>query len=192
MSLRDHAYIFDLDETLFHTFAKLIVMKDNEEVIRLDNRAFNTYTLKKGESFDFSEFNNKALLMKSKPLPFLKIAQNITKAVKNGTSNSFIYILTARSSVINKAIHSLLKKNGVEVRPQEIYAIGDIAVKTKKPIAEVKKDILLKIRKKHIGTLTFFDDDERNIKIAKKVKGIDVRKSMYRTFSEMYEAIVSK
>ena len=35
--------IFDIDETLFHTKAKVAVVKDGNVVRMLDNQEFNTY-----------------------------------------------------------------------------------------------------------------------------------------------------
>jgi hypothetical protein len=40
--------IFDIDETLFHTYAKVAVVKDGNLVRMLDNQEFNTYKRKKG------------------------------------------------------------------------------------------------------------------------------------------------
>ena len=45
--------IFDIDETLFHTKAKVQVFKDGKVNKILDNQQFNSYQLKKGESFDY-------------------------------------------------------------------------------------------------------------------------------------------
>ena len=50
--------VFDIDEALVNTFSKIKVRKGSKIVRELDNRAFNTYILKKGESYDFAEFRN--------------------------------------------------------------------------------------------------------------------------------------
>ena len=50
--------IWDIDETLFKTTAKVSVVKNGEVVKQLDNKEFNTYKLKSGESFDFTEFKD--------------------------------------------------------------------------------------------------------------------------------------
>ena len=49
--------IFDIDETLFHTKAKVQVLKDGKINKILDNQQFNSYKLKKGESFYYGKFN---------------------------------------------------------------------------------------------------------------------------------------
>jgi FMN phosphatase YigB (HAD superfamily) len=50
--------IFDIDETLFHTKAKVAVVKDGKVVRMLDNQEFNTYKRKDGEEYDFREFKS--------------------------------------------------------------------------------------------------------------------------------------
>ncbi len=44
--------IFDIDETLFHTKAKVAVVKDGRVVRMLDNQEFNTYKRKPGEEYE--------------------------------------------------------------------------------------------------------------------------------------------
>ncbi len=41
--------IFDIDDTLFHTTAKINVVKDGEVVRSLTNQEFNNYELQDGE-----------------------------------------------------------------------------------------------------------------------------------------------
>ena len=50
--------IFDIDETMFKTKARVHVVKDGKVIKKLDNQEFNDYKLKKGEDFDFGEFTN--------------------------------------------------------------------------------------------------------------------------------------
>jgi FMN phosphatase YigB (HAD superfamily) len=50
--------IFDIDDTLFHTTAKIKVVKDGEVVRTLTNQEFNNYELQDGEDYDFGEFRN--------------------------------------------------------------------------------------------------------------------------------------
>ena len=48
--------MFDVDETMFMTKAKVHVVKDGKVIKKLDNQQFNTYKKKPGEEFDFGEF----------------------------------------------------------------------------------------------------------------------------------------
>ena len=49
-------HFFDIDETVFNTFAKIIVRdKDTgDEIAQLTNQQFNSYKLKDNEEFDFN------------------------------------------------------------------------------------------------------------------------------------------
>ena len=59
----------DIDETTFHTYAKVGVYKNGKKVRDLDNQQFNTYELQPGESFNFDEFKSSEVFNKtSKPI----------------------------------------------------------------------------------------------------------------------------
>ena len=60
--------IFDIDDTLMHTTAKIAVKLNGKVVRELTNQEFNTYQLKKGEQFDFGQFRDaKKFKEESKP-----------------------------------------------------------------------------------------------------------------------------
>jgi hypothetical protein len=61
--------IFDIDDTLLHTTARIRVVKNGAVVRELTNQEFNTYTLAPGEEFDFGEFRSaESLIVKAGPL----------------------------------------------------------------------------------------------------------------------------
>ncbi len=51
-------HVFDVDDTLFHTTAKIRVMKGKKQVAALSNSEYNTHTLPKGHTYDYSEFRS--------------------------------------------------------------------------------------------------------------------------------------
>ena len=57
--------IFDIDETMFITKAKVHVVKNGKIVKKLDNQEFNTYKKKPGEEYDFGEFKNAEVFQKT-------------------------------------------------------------------------------------------------------------------------------
>ena len=64
--------IFDIDETLFHTNAKIKVVQ--EKVVKiLDNQSYNNYKLKQGESFDYGQFKS-AKIFKETSTPIQKLS----------------------------------------------------------------------------------------------------------------------
>jgi len=74
--------IFDIDETLFHTKAKVAVMKDGKVARMLDNQEFNTYKLKAGESFDFKEFKSAEVFRKTST-PIVRMVEKAKILVKS-------------------------------------------------------------------------------------------------------------
>ncbi len=175
--LHSNSYVFDFDECLAHTFAQIAVIKNDEVIKSLSNQEFNTYKLGKGESFNFDEFNDVDILMKSKPLPYLKIARSVIKAAWDETTKSKIYILTARATPIKEGIQKWLKKHGIKTDLKYIYCIGDESIRTGKPISTIKKEVLQDIVNKTKGDTTFFDDDDKNLELAKQIKKLKTRKA---------------
>ena len=57
--------IFDIDETMFKTSAKVEVKKNGKTIKKLDNQQFNNYKLKTGEKFDFGQFTNAEIFNKT-------------------------------------------------------------------------------------------------------------------------------
>jgi len=173
-SFSDSAYVFDMDDTLVTTGAKILVRDQQGNIQqRLTPAQYNTYIKKPNETLDVSEFRSEDIFQNTaKPTKYFKIIQNVSNAIKRGTSDSHIYILTARGEAVKNVIYKYLKDKGVEVRPIEIHTIGD---NNSKSIAELKKDVLQSIRNKHIGEVTFFDDDVKNIQLANQIQGINAR-----------------
>jgi hypothetical protein len=170
----NNAYVFDVDDTLVTTDARIIVKDPEGNVInKLTPAEYNTYSKQEGESFDFSEFDSHDIFHgTAKPTKYFKVIKTISDAIKQRRSNSFIYVLTARGNKVKDAIHEYLTRRDIEVRPIEVHTIGD---RQDMPISELKKDVLKKIRNKHIGKVVFFDDDHKNIMLANDINGIDTR-----------------
>jgi hypothetical protein len=89
--------IFDIDDTLFHTTAKIDVIKNGKKIRELTNQEYNTHKLKPGEEYDFKQFRDaKKFREESKPIRqmFAK-AKSILRNVAN-KQGSRVIILTAR------------------------------------------------------------------------------------------------
>ena len=95
--------IFDIDDTLFHTTAKIAVVKNGKVVRELSNQEFNTYKLKAGEEFDFHQFrSSKKFREESRPITRM---MNKMKTILRNTENnpkSRVIILTARGDFDDK------------------------------------------------------------------------------------------
>ena len=115
-SFSDSAYVFDIDDTILTTGAKILV-KDQEGNIkqRLTPAEYNTYIKKPDETLDVSEFRSEDIFRKTaQPTKYFKVIETVSNAIKRGTSNSYIYILTARGKVVKDTIYKYLKDKGIE------------------------------------------------------------------------------
>ena len=66
--------IFDIDDTMFKTKARVQVKKDGKVIKVLSPKQFNTYTLGKGETYDFGQFKSADLFNKT-ALPIGRMIQ---------------------------------------------------------------------------------------------------------------------
>lgn len=160
----------DIDETVFRTFAKIYVVdKETDEVKRkLDNQEFNSYQLKDGEEFDFSEFRDANLFRKtSEPIqPMIERLQRMISMLKKNERGSKIIFLTARSDFDTK--QEFLQKfrdHGIDVdfRPTVyIERAGNLKSGT---IPQRKEKIILDyLRKDTYRRVRMIDDHEGNVK----------------------------
>ena len=175
--LGDHkAYVFDVDDTLLYTAAKVLVMRDGKPVKALLPKQFNTNVLMPGEKYDFSQFDSPEILHKTaRKGKVWKSAQNINDAIKRGESDSTLYILTARGTKLKPFLFGLLKQMGLStLKITHVYTVGDRA-HSGLTIAQLKKQTLARIKRDH-PEVHFFDDDRKNIELARDVEGITARK----------------
>lgn len=163
--------IFDIDETLFHTTAKIAVLKDGKLVRHLDNQQFNTYQLKAGETYDFSEFRSAEKFNKeSKP-----INNMMAKAIailKNSQKNplSKMIILTARANFDNKETFlDTFRKYGLDIDKVRVERAGNIndlhGIDTKKFVI-----VYNYLKTNQFGKARLFDDSKSNLVAFLKLK----------------------
>jgi hypothetical protein len=155
--------IFDIDDTLFHTFAMIKVVKDGQEIKKLTNQEFNVYHLQPGESYDFGEFKN-AKFFRETSKPIDKMLNKLRAILDNiqNNPNSKMIIITARDDFDDK--HEFLRTfrdHGIDI--DKIY-VERAAKWGTGPSAPLK----CKIIAKYIDTFNFkrvrlFDDAMSNL-----------------------------
>jgi len=113
-------------------------MKDGVETNRLNNMEFNSYKLKPGESFDFSEFRNADFFYEtSKP-----INKMIAKLKDMMEHNAKVVFLTARADFDNRdRFLETFKKHGLDPDKFWVERAGNLK---KGSIPERKMYIILK------------------------------------------------
>ena len=155
--------IFDIDETLFHTKAKVAVVKNGKVVRMLDNQEFNTYKRKAGEEYDFREFKSAEVFRKTS-VPVVKMiekAKAIVKAKKNPHSRAII--CTARADFDNKKMFlQTFRDHGLPIDEMHVERAGNLGIDSS---AEAKKVIF----RKYLNTQNYiksrlYDDAMSNLK----------------------------
>lgn len=154
-------YVFDFDDTLVRSPSRVIVIKPNGQVLKLDSAQYASYVPRKGDKLDFSEFEK---------LPRPKIIREMMQMMidvyrDHGPSN--VAVLTARASAL--PIRRLLDKLG-------LFGIEIVTTGTSDPLAKAA-NIVKWIRERDLHSIEFFDDSKRNIEAVESLvhKFPDVR-----------------
>ena len=135
-------------------------MKDDEVVTTLSSEEYNHYILKPGEEFDYREFVDIDIMMKSDLLPYFRTME------REYNKGVHISILTARRN--KRMIHDFfLKKTNIDIHPKLIFATGDDTSDT--TIAEKKAKCIRTLVDYGYRTLIFFDDNVDNLKEVKSM-----------------------
>lgn len=160
--------IFDVDDTLFHTSAKIYVMRDDRIIQKLSAAEFNVYKLKTGERFDFREFRS-ASHFAATARPIKNVFTTAKKMMNRltGPNNKFI-IVTARSDMDDKKLFvDTFRKYGFDIDRSYIHRAGNID----KPGFAAKKQIIdseMKIYSYDI--VRMFDDSRKNLTVFLELK----------------------
>lgn len=155
--------IFDIDDTLFHTSAKIAVMKDGKVVRMLDNQEYNTYKRQKGETYDFGEFANaKVFRATSKPIDRMVAKAKAIFANSRKNPHSRVIICTARADFDDKDIFlQTFRDHGLPIDNIHVERAGNLKIDSS---AEAKKIIFRKyINTKNYVKLRLFDDAMSNL-----------------------------
>jgi len=161
--------IFDIDETMFITKAKVKVVKDGKVIKKLDNQQFNTYKKKAGEEYDFGEFKNAEVFNRTST-PIARMINKVKVILKNATrKGSKVIIVTARPNFDNKKLFlDTFRKQGIDIDKIYVERAGNLGAG---PAAENKKIIFKKYLNQNIyKRIRLFDDAISNLKIFLSLK----------------------
>ncbi len=156
--------IFDIDETMFITKAKVKVVKNGKVIKKLDNQEFNTYKKKDGEEYDFGEFKN-AEVFKRTSTPIARMINKVKAILKNATrAGSKVIIVTARPNFDNKKTFlDTFRKQGIDIDKIYVERAGNLG---SGPAAENKRVIFKKYLNQNIyKRIRLFDDAKSNLKV---------------------------
>ena len=156
--------MFDVDETMFITKAKVKVVNKNGKVIKkLDNQQFNLYKKKAGEEYDFGEFKNAEVFNRTST-PIARMINKVKVILKNAVrKGSKVIIVTARPNFDNKKIFlDTFRKQGIDIDKIYVERAGNLGGG---PAADNKKVIFRKyLDQKIYKRIRLFDDARSNLK----------------------------
>jgi hypothetical protein len=155
--------IFDIDDTLLHTTARIRVVKNGQTIRELTNQEFNTYTLAPGEEFDFGEFRSaEKFNRESRPIePMI----NLLKSILRNATNSRVIMLTARADFDDKNLFlDTFKQYGIDMSQVHVHRAGNLPGDDHP--AE-KKAIWVRqyLDTGHYGRVRLFDDSMNNLRV---------------------------
>lgn len=163
--------IFDIDETIFHTFAMINVLKNNKIIKKLNNQEFNIYNLKDGEKFDFSEFRNSEIFYNTSK-PINNIFNLARRYIDKLSENDKLIFLTAREDFDDKQkFLETFRKYGLNIDHPNVYVERSGKLNNIKNV-EKRKNIIIE---KYLKTnkycyIKMYDDSLKNLKEFYKLK----------------------
>jgi len=159
--------IFDIDDTLFHTTAKINVVKDGKVVRSLTNQEFNNYELQDGEEYDFGEFRNaEKFRQESEPIgPML----DELKTILDHTQGKVI-MLTARADFDDKETFlQTFADHGIDMSKIHVHRAGNLP--GKEGPAE-KKAVWVRryLDTGKFNQVSLYDDSMSNLRVFKSLE----------------------
>ena len=163
---RDRLVIFDLDDTLVKTDAKIKILhhRTRKIISELTPEQFNQFEKKSKHVLDFEDFDNPELLRQG------EIIHSIFKKLKYYYGSGIpVSIVTARSS--SEMVRDFFLSHGIDIHPDLVIAINDPDLTLTGSIAERKKSAIQGLIDQGYTNLIFFDDNEDNLTLASSLIG---------------------
>jgi len=165
-------HVADIDDTLFHTTAKVGVRDPAGKVIqRLSNSEFNDHKLPPNHSYDFGEFRDAQKFRdESKPIPSMISKINRIQANIKKHPNSRVIINTARDNFDNKdTFLDTFRNQGMDIDKIHVHRAGSI------PGDELPADKKVKIIKNYLDKynhkkVVMYDDSKTNLRALLNMK----------------------
>jgi hypothetical protein len=159
--------IFDIDDTLFHTTAKIRVIRDGKPIKSLDNQEFNNYKLQPGEEFDFGEFRS-AEKFRQESLPIGPMLDEL-KTIIDHTRGTVIF-LTARADLDNRDIFlNKFKDHGIDMSKIHVHRAGNLPGDS---LPAEKKAVWIRkyLDSGGYNQVSFYDDSKTNLAVFKDLE----------------------
>ncbi len=161
--------IFDIDDTLLHTTAKIKVLNAQGQVIRdLTNQEFNNYQLQPGEKFDFGEFRD-AEKFRQESKPIVPMIRKL-KTILNHAGNAKVIMLTARADFDNKEeFLQTFKDLGINMSRVHVHRAGNLPG-DESPAYKKAVWVRKYLDTKQYGHVRLYDDSMSNLRVFKELQ----------------------
>ena len=184
-SLDNTLFIFDIDDTLFKTNARVFVKDPSGKVIdRLSNQDFNTHTLLPGQSYEFSEFENANMFdMTSRPIKaMLDMVKHLQKKIEG--TGSLITFITGRSDFDDKEkFLNVFRKRKIDIDKIHVHRVGNDRGPETLAVKKAKVTTMYLATGKY-KTTEMYDDSKENLEEFKSLQSSfpDVSFSAFQVF----------
>ena len=160
-SFSDRLLVFDLDDTLIHSKANVVVKRGTKTMV-LTPADFNHYQWEEGDIVDYSQFRSDEILDSAE---LTKYWNTLKREYKKGTH---ICILTARGDA--DMVWRFFKRKGIEIKNELVIAVEDPKFGLTGSVAEKKRKAIESLATLGYRTFVFFDDSEENLRFAKSLE----------------------
>lgn len=163
--------VFDIDDTLGTTSAKVHVVKDGNRTHSLDAAEYNHYKLKPGETYDYSDLRS-GKIFRDTFKPINNVLDRAKEIIWNQSENSHSIILTARSDFADKdEFLQAFRDHGFPIDHVYVERSGNLNKLNKHSPAHVNKGVILK---KYLSSgkwdrVRMWDDSTKNLEMLFKV-----------------------
>ena len=163
--------VFDIDDTLGTTAAKVHVNKDGVRIKSLDAAEYNKYKLQPGESYDYSDLRSGKIFRETFK-PIASVLDRAKSIVWNQSENSHSIILTARSDFADKdEFLQTFRDHGFPIDHVYVERSGNLNNLNKHSPAHVNKGVILKkyLASGKYDRVRMWDDSTKNLDMLYKV-----------------------
>lgn len=163
--------VWDIDDTLGKTDAKVVVMKDGKIHKTLAPGEYNHYKLQPGEELDFSQFRS-GKIFRDTFKPINNVLDRAKEIVWNQSENSHSIIITARADFDDhKEFLEAFRDHGFPIDHVYVERSGNLSKLKPSSPAHINKGVILK---KYLKTgkwdrVRMWDDHEKNLEMLFKV-----------------------
>ena len=163
--------VWDIDDTLGQTSAKVNVKKDGKVIKSLAAGEYNNYKLGQGEELDFSQFRS-GKIFRDTFKPIGNVLNRAKSIVMNQSENSQSIIITARADFEDhKEFLQAFRDHGFPIDHVYIELSGNLSKLKPSSPAHINKGVVIK---KYLASgkwdrIRMWDDHEKNLDILYKV-----------------------